>query len=101
MCIQLQIYVAFYIIQAILALAVFHQKLNGHNIIGALLTGGVIYLLCKFKYKLIANIVVGLLITMAVLGDVALFMTPDIVNTLNIEQAGVKKGVDASMMNTY
>ena len=99
-CTQLKVYVVFYILQFILATLVLGQKPTRDNIISGLIVAGVIYLLCKFKFKLVANLVVGLLIGIAVLGDISILREPSIIKTLGIEQAGVKKGVNMGIMNT-
>jgi hypothetical protein len=75
-CTQLKVYVGFYIIQFILALTVLNQKPNGQGILGGFITAGVIYLLCIFNFKLIANIILGLLIGIAVVGDITILMLP-------------------------
>ena len=61
-------HVGFYIIQFILALISLRSKNNRTlDFLGGIMTAGVIYLLCILNFKLIANVMLGLLIVRAVL----------------------------------
>ena len=66
-CHQLMIYVTYIIIQVFMMVAFIPQSLLlGVDIINALVTSGIIYLLCQYKHYTVANVLVGIAIVFGV-----------------------------------
>ena len=79
-CLQVKIYIVYYIIQTILGIIIMGSKTT--NIFGGLIGVGVIYILCKYNYTTVANVLLTLSIVLGTYVDIYGIFHPKYVQRL-------------------
>ena len=79
-CMQVKIYIGYYIIQTILGIIIMGYKTT--NIFSGLIGVGVIYMLCEWNYKMIANVLLTLSIMLGAYVDIYGIYNPKYVQHL-------------------